>query len=454
MADSEKIKVMPEADHKPAKVQIFPVKEERLVYRLRFELVDRFYGEPAENLGFYDEGELTDFLRLAKAEKGVSRTVLVPGSMNLHAMSYMILRMFGFMNEHLHSFELPDTIFNDVTDGGRIGKWMALCGVIFRYPVGEDNDFYWDDDYEASESMRSWQKRKYTDNFIGRSTDETFIKSLEKLKELSKGCLGSKGKFMQMSKRDAIKDLYQNMYFEDGFWNMLERLKVSDIFLTAEEASAIDFKAWRNHMTEGRENKIRMIKDNFPQLSKRDFLWDLGELKYWRLLKEDIDRELNYGHREKLTEHLKKDPDTVMNEAKDKISELEKEFFPAVNIFDPIVIPFTNSIFYKYDYGDGWCFKITCEERYQNSNGYYFDSNDSELTESDPAKLDEIIDKGAPVCIYADGMNLVDDVGGINGFYEMLQTLAGNDEQEKREMKIWSKGQGWTGRISKPEKIL
>ncbi len=38
-------------------------------------------------------------------------------------------------------------------------------------------------------------------------------------------------------------------------------------------------------------------------------------------------------------------------------------------------------------------------------------------------------------CVAADGLSVVDDVGGIGGFCEMLETLAGDDPEEKESMK-------------------
>lgn len=60
----------------------------------------------------------------------------------------------------------------------------------------------------------------------------------------------------------------------------------------------------------------------------------------------------------------------------------------------------------------------------------------------------------APECIASDGVSLVENPGGIYGFYQMLQTLAGDDPEEKKSMKEWAKGLGWTGRISEPKNML
>ena len=56
--------------------------------------------------------------------------------------------------------------------------------------------------------------------------------------------------------------------------------------------------------------------------------------------------------------------------------------------------------------------------------------------------------------IYWDGMDLVDDVGGIRGFCKFLETINGPDPEEKKSYKEWAKSLGWTGRMSKPENIL
>lgn len=62
--------------------------------------------------------------------------------------------------------------------------------------------------------------------------------------------------------------------------------------------------------------------------------------------------------------------------------------------------------------------------------------------------------KQKPICIKTDGLSLVEDVGRIYGFYDMLKILSGNDIDEKAQTQTWAKGLGWTGRISKVENML
>ena len=85
------------------------------LYQLRFDLISNpTFNHYDDELGM-NEAERKDFLRLAKAEKGISRTAIVPGDMNLHALHYMIQKMFGWQNSHLHMFSLSENDFKSVT---------------------------------------------------------------------------------------------------------------------------------------------------------------------------------------------------------------------------------------------------------------------------------------------------------------------------------------------------
>ena len=57
-------------------------------------------------------------------------------------------------------------------------------------------------------------------------------------------------------------------------------------------------------------------------------------------------------------------------------------------------------------------------------------------------------------CLKADGLPLMDDVGGLNGFCDFLQRIRSDDLKEKEENLAWAKSMGWTGRIGKVENIL
>lgn len=109
----------------------------------------------------------------------------------------------------------------------------------------------------------------------------------------------------------------------------------------------------------------------------------------------------------------------------------------------PLTYPIVKTLKYAYDYGDDWNVTITCDEIWQEEEDY---ANSGYPTEN--------MNNHCPVCIEADGLPLVDDVGGLSGYCQMLEALHGSDVEEKESYKVWARSMGWTGRKIKPEKML
>lgn len=63
-------------------------------------------------------------------------------------------------------------------------------------------------------------------------------------------------------------------------------------------------------------------------------------------------------------------------------------------------------------------------------------------------------DHRLPVCTKVDGLNAMDDVGGIFGLLNFYRIINSEDPDEKAEMREWARGLGWTGRMSKPENMV
>lgn len=58
-----------------------------------------------------------------------------------------------------------------------------------------------------------------------------------------------------------------------------------------------------------------------------------------------------------------------------------------------------------------------------------------------------------------DALPVLDDVGGVSGYCDMLLGLHGKNGEgspfdNPEETKDWAAGMGWTGRMNKAEKIL
>lgn len=431
--------------------------ESRCVYQLRFELTSSLYYGADDRYGMTDE-ERGEFLRLAKAQNGIRRTVLVPGEMSLHAMHYMILRLFGWQNEHLHRFSLSENTFKQLT-GEEIGRWLELCGVLLRFPTSDNTDLYWDDDYKPNQSVKTWLRSKYIKSYAQKSISESLLTTLSEIADFEKRFMAPDGNRAKLKKRITLDELRHTVVFEEDFNTVLERLRVCDLFLAESEMEEITVDSWNDRILKNRAESMEDIADFVrDKKSKKKLDEAVEELKSWRNFRSSIDSALFYGRRVEVEKQLGQRAEEAIREADEAIPEWEDEVFNILDAYNPSIVPFLNQLYYLYDFGDDWCIRITCEKRFLRkdvlSTRRYFDNNNIEIVGDEWDRLAEVDSKKHPLCIESDGVSLVEDPGGIYGFYEMLKTLTGDDPEEKRRMKEWAKGLGWTGRMCEPEKML
>ena len=163
-----------------------------------------------------EDTELDVLRKYGKADEGITRTILIPSSMQLNRLNYAIQKCFGFQNSHLHHFVLSDDDFNRMTDND-LDKWKSLAGKVFRccFTDGDNDDYYYLDDYDGSCSFKTWLKRKYQDTSIYHphsESEEAIQKELQYVK---------------------IQEKYDDIKYsllECGGDELLERLKVCDFF--------------------------------------------------------------------------------------------------------------------------------------------------------------------------------------------------------------------------------
>lgn len=127
------------------------------------------------------EGADDPIVKYAKVKKSISRDVLVPEDITLHSLHYVILKLFGWQNGHLHSFSLPEDDFLKLT-GDRFDKYSKLCGVYFRFPTDDFEDLYWDDDYEEGRSFNTWLRSKYTGPYVYGGTGDYYLPNQHEVK--------------------------------------------------------------------------------------------------------------------------------------------------------------------------------------------------------------------------------------------------------------------------------
>lgn len=370
------------------------------------------------DMKYVDEKEIQILKKYGCMKKAISRDILVPADITLHALNYAILRMFGWQNGHLHNFSLPDDTFKKLTDN-QFGTWSKMAGVYFRFPTENYEDIYWDDDYREGESVKSWMKKKYTGPYKYKGYGEHYLINQMEVQEMFARWeeitvhefdfrAEKQPEPYKVKLKDATVDQVIHAFADVMCHELIERLPLAEILCV------------KNH------NKV-----NFAKIRKY-----LNS----KLSKIDVNDAIEEYQNKRF-----------------RSGKQERDFLEIYNI---PVLPITEKLIYSYDYGDGWEVLISCENAYKQDEEGVWKGLNAETPDVSVDNLEEIIARHRPICIDKDGIELVDDVGGIRGFCEMLQTIyeADMDDEEEREeresMIGWADMMGWTGRRSSPRQTL
>jgi len=427
-------------------------------YKLRFELVAPYYYRTNDNLLDMLPEEEKTFLKLARAEKGIIREVLVNREMNLHAMHYMIQKLFGWQNSHLHHFSLSQGDFDKITNKKNLKEYFKYCGSLFKVSGSEMNDRFWDDDYKEGKSFKSWLRSKYVPGYYDYSVENSFIRNIENIKNIKKWV---KNKLEDPGM--TIRDLSDMIILEDDFNTVIDGLPVCEIFKASGygRGSLID-RRWK----EAQEAIIQKERIKYDTMRVNDpkeynaILEDMQELIDLRTNILNIESEIRYGNAARVRKFYKKDPRKVLEEQGEMVNHLEMYLDDYMSGGNPEVIPFAEELYYNYDYGDDWCVRITCLDSYMTEDRFGSDFIDSKGDKVSPdliEKLQKVVLDMEPVCVMADGLNVMDDVGGLHGYFELLRTVNSKrpeDLEEKENLRQWARDMGWTGRKSKAENML
>lgn len=400
------------------------------------------------DMKYVDEREIEILKNYGRMEKSISRDFIVPGNMTLHALHYAIQKAFGWENSHLHSFVPTEEEFDKMTDGSKVSEWTRQVGMYFRFPSENYDDIYWDDDYEEDMSFKSWLKRKYSGPYEYGGMGEHYLMSQLEVERFRKN-------FPEIQNKSTDQRDW-NVYMEGQCEEMIERPMLCTILNTPAEKT--DWTKWKQE----KEVSLKIVenerKATLQRFQTMQHKMDLIAEKWKKLISKK--GEPNRG---RLLPYF------------EQMEELDRAMRTLIVDNNPEPIPALSSLIYRYDYGDGWEVKITCTNAWfdcstyardeegnmkSDRNGFvqekalYVDAFGNEIIGDFLDKIKAIKKKEKPICTAWDGMNLVDDVGGIGGFCEFLETINGNNLEEKRSYKTWANSLGWTGRMSKPENIL
>lgn len=443
---------------------------------------DRLYSEIMEKpprvmrlrLALDTDGADPDILHsYGKAKDGIIREVLVPADITLHALHYVIQRAFGWTNSHLHHFcfteETQNALLTAVADRGHerptYSDWEKLAGVYFRFPTDDDNDIYWDDDYDGEESVKTWYRRKYRAPYRYEGFSEHYLECRNRAARFREKNPVIRPTISFTEYREAKEEnrapekamlpigevAYADMRrtLESNMDELLERLPLIDLVFPARASRP---EGWQDQVRDTAESALTKAAGTKTKL---------------RNLQAAIVRAVKLFDKDEYAGYC----------AYESAFNGYKRF---VGQYDPAPVPLDSTIRYLYDYGDGWEVLIHCVEAYYTKDGFGhpasdmpagwvtvavsnesleglskgFNSENSQVDESLSGQIAEVKFSGKPLCILADGLDVMDDVGGIHGFCDFLMTIHEGSDEEKEEYRTWARGQGWTGRKVKTENIL
>lgn len=259
--------------------------------------------------------------RFGRSRSGlIVREFIVREDMPLYALHYALEKAFGFLNEHLHSFELKKEDFaNLIKDSSKI--YREYVGVLFKSPARDENEDFWCDNYHSG-SFENWRKKKYKPPFIYNGlypTKEDWQNNLSK--------------FIN----DYDDEFVVTVDEENGFRN------------------AFPAKFYKN-------TNIKVKKENVYSFD------DLPIHDLEMLFQDNINTLL----------------DTLT------IKEMFEKY---------------KSFIYLYDFGDNWEFNIEISDDVKKEDEDYVNN------------------KKLPKMVSYDGLNLVEDIGGIDGYCRFLYSL-------------------------------
>ena len=415
--------------------------------KLRLELIDD---------GKADRSALRAY---GKAKDAFTRDILVSSNFTLHQLHYAIQRSFGWQNRNDHCYTLDletmQSLLHAMSEGRQqtplFVDWEKVCGIYFRYPIFNENDLHWDDDYDGSKSIRSWLRDQYTGSFRYRGYAEH--------------CLECKGALTTVQKSNPTVRVYPSFqeYKQATDENPGGR-EVPYDQVTFDEAN-IRYLGQLVQLLE----RLPISELLLPEGTTAQHGWQGIVLK---LAAESA--AANTEHMETV-KGLKEAIKTAIDADDTAFYKAYGDYQKFVPQFDPHVIPIAQQLIYYY--GNNWKVRITCQDIYYTKDGWdYPDENGwirPPITEASYQAQTEAYDRNnesvseelrqkmlrchldrRPQCLSADGLNVMEDIKGLSGFADFLIKIHDGDLDEREHLLEWARNQGWNGRMLKPDSIL
>lgn len=167
-----------------------------------------------------------------KAEEGISRDILIPGDTPLAVFHFMLQRLFGWQDFHLHSFHLGQRDFSSLTKNTLDG-YLAHAGELFSIPSPGALPYMDNREYEPSQdikhlvAVRRWLKEQYSSDSVSAHRDEYRRVRIDAISKALDFFLAEVPILKDMSEPLAEADYTKYLPFYD---ELLEVATLDDIF--------------------------------------------------------------------------------------------------------------------------------------------------------------------------------------------------------------------------------
>lgn len=236
----------------------------------------------------------------------------------------------------------------------------------------------------------------------------------------------------------------------DAFWDDDYRMGSVNTWLRRKYKGPYIYRG-KMEYAEAAKQDVEELLERFPMVEVKESFRD-----YMRRKKQDENEEIRIIKRaplaeltlEEMTSAIAFDDGVDLLLGRLKVNDLLA--CQGESVTDTHAFPVTDELKYEYDYGDSWKITIT---KYKDCGDLLRRNavGEGELEEAECV----VIDKHTPVCIYKEGLNVLDDIGGLGGFARFLGTIyEGEDKEEAADARRWAKSFGWNAAKMAPRKML
>lgn len=449
------------------------------VLQLLLELSDRSYVHLNDSSN----------LKLAHARRGFSREIFIPAEINLYDLHLYTQKLFGWKDFCTHRFALSNEDFIRITRGN-LDEYNSLCGILFRPDEAQAFDWYWHDFKDDPNLARCYVMTEGSFFNAKRLINKSASPKMKA--DLARWGRGSQRRSKLIPDANCL----------------IERLSLGEIFTPYRKDyltyhSTANVAKWKNEINENADHCMSRLYD-LRDKSPVDFYNQceaFSELDSWKSsfrtlmsIRENpaaVESRFGLDYEHALLHHLQ-----MFLSCFQQGRSIAENYNPKVN-------PFFGEIMYLYDKGENWQIKIKCLNKFKLSLGKgdnhlperssdslklpEYDSrsmnvsnlvaegqdpaseyrssksDDSSTSSSDdpdsgswsdfrgrnvPGKICDILNTTlstfVPVCSRSDGVMLMDNIGGISGFFEFLRALNGRDKAESRRVRELAEIYGWS----------